>query len=486
MSFLDRQAIPDLFLRSDDEKFCFCSFEDCIEQLKAFSFITNARDVGIALKAQKRKRRPSRLMELMTGLRQRQLRGKEGDKKESVQGEHELENNETGKGDAEEIDPHACDPEKDDTNKDGSSESESTELHSEKGDPSTNDSEEVDPNEGDFGHGHYNMHRLVQLACHAWLDQNESDGGERFAWRALQLMSKKFSSRTDSVEDIHPRLTRTGINAHYVPHIQALLALQWRSTTNEIRLAQATLHLEAAVNMSEVNSVMRRAHATKSFEIRREILGPDHIETCNSITMLAVCSLHRRLEGGLWNDEDTRAELLFHQALDGFYKSLDVGDLTVQICTLMMLELLTSREPRRDDDARDFLYVLFDRLDGLPNNGEKVWIKVSYSFQKYLSYYDTAAGVFPAFVAPGIHIREFLIRLEKRYQGSVPDGFLEEKDRIKSVDSSACRARIPDKEKSAREIAQIRQEITESWARTDTNARISETEGDVVSTGVTK
>ncbi len=127
-----------------------------------------------------------------------------------------------------------------------------------------------------------------------------------------------------------------------VEHWQAVLTLQLRNPTKEAMLSIATLHLESAAyeyGLYRRDMTSAKAHATASLEIRNKILGPDNIDTCNSIVMLNLCQSRwfgptvRRQE---WVPEDDEATAFFRRAMEGFYRILGVGDRIILACMIFL------------------------------------------------------------------------------------------------------------------------------------------------------
>jgi len=140
------------------------------------------------------------------------------------------------------------------------------------------------------------MHRLVHLATRAWLDQNDSDGGEQYAFRAMELLVEHSNFNLAELKEVSVADAGEEEWCMDVEHWQAVLTLQLRNPTKEAMLSIATLHLESAAyeyGLYRRDMTSAKAHATASLEIRNKILGPDNIDTCNSIVMLALCTQRR-------------------------------------------------------------------------------------------------------------------------------------------------------------------------------------------------
>jgi len=132
-------------------------------------------------------------------------------------------------------------------------------------------------------------------------------------------------------------------------HREALLELELCNQTSETILAQANLHLVASADLYCGDLASAKDHASISLELRRGILGPDHLDTCKAMLLLARCTQFCRLRSTLlegWSEKDTEAAELFQQAMDSCYQSLGVADEMTMRCLVWFVELLTFRDVR--------------------------------------------------------------------------------------------------------------------------------------------
>ena len=209
----------------------------------------------------------------------------------------------------------------------------------------------------------YGMHRLVQLATRAWLDQNEPNGGERYAFRAMELLAQTL---TFNLADLTEAITSVNMEERPVSivmeHGQSLLSLHLRAPTIDTRLAQATIHLECAVSARELLDFPKaRKHTAASLNIRKELLGSDNLDTCNAMAMLGLCKtsmfiLDEAEPVRVTKDMEAQAAVLFRRALGGFHKTLKMHDPTIVACILMLSQVLNSD---RDDGNQYF----FNRVE---------------------------------------------------------------------------------------------------------------------------
>ncbi len=238
------------------------------------------------------------------------------------------------------------------------------------------------------GRAFYSMHRLVHLATRAWLREIEPDGGEAFSSIAMQQVAENLHIRLswvvkrpeDTVVDYMniKRLART--------HIQALLALQLQSPSKETRLAQATLHLACALNwqwLPESSQAIKESHAAKALDIRINILGPDHVDTCTAMVVTARCKIftkhhvvkaHCRSTGNQETldrlSEDEKAVELLRRGLDGFYNHFELDYGVVMYCNTVLFQMQwpNGMEALIKMGNSRFQEML-ERLDTLPDRG---------------------------------------------------------------------------------------------------------------------
>ncbi len=189
----------------------------------------------------------------------------------------------------------------------------------------------------------YAMHRLVHLATRAWLDENDSDGGEQYAFQAMELLAEQSNFDLAELKEVDVDIAAEEGWPMVLVHWQGVLTLQLRNPTKEAMLSIATLHLESAAytyGLYRRDVTLVKAHATASLEIRNKILGPDNIDTCNSIVMLALCTQSRWFGPTMrrqdWVPEDDEATVLFRRAMEGFYRILGVGDRITLACMIFL------------------------------------------------------------------------------------------------------------------------------------------------------
>ena len=128
------------------------------------------------------------------------------------------------------------------------------------------------------------MHRLVQMAMRAWLQEYE-DSAEVVAEKALYLLASKFP------EGIYENWS---ICATYLPHVDAILGYEFIEQTKGRKAARAQLLVDSA-------SYLRRQgrfgpaelRSVESKDIRERLFGREHKDTLSSIAEYAMV-IHKR------------------------------------------------------------------------------------------------------------------------------------------------------------------------------------------------
>lgn len=240
---------------------------------------------------------------------------------------------------------------------------------------------EDDPDSADSVDDHlYSMHRLVQLATRAWLEENCPDAGERFAMRAMQFLSQKSDSDLENMVK-NAQYEQVGENAPlYITHIRTPSTLRFHNPGKDLRLAQAAIYLLYAAYTSRkrgwnMNVLVAQTHASEVFDTRTDVLGVGNIDTCISMVVLAVCmaDLHK-LKVKVGETEATNAAVVFPQkALDGFYKDLGVGDQKTSVCIVVLVALMTCMGRKADDIDALFEEVLKEVSERSLSTSAKTW-----------------------------------------------------------------------------------------------------------------
>ena len=237
----------------------------------------------------------------------------------------------------------------------------------------------------------YGMHRLVYLATRAWLSEIETDGGEALLSKAIQQAAENmhfrlvwmirgasyaYSWNTDDAETQNSRADYRTVLSLPSTHLKALLALQLQNPSNETRLAQATLHLLSLLESFSFNpfvfpskAAINESHAAKALEIRNEILGADHVDTCIAMVVVACCKMfsHRDHKG----TKDHEAVELLRRGMDGFYKCFKLGHKEVMHSILILLEWYHFRNDEAAIRmANSWFQEMLENLETLPDRGE--------------------------------------------------------------------------------------------------------------------
>ena len=242
------------------------------------------------------------------------------------------------------------------------------------------------------GRAFYSMHRLVHLATRAWLSEVEPDGGEAFSSIAMQQVAENLHIRLSWIAK-EPEATAVDyvdyMNLRTLPHphLEALSALQLQNPNKETRLAQATLHLAWIIDwysLSESTPAITESHAVKALEIRINILGPDHVDTCTAMILVACgkmitnfyvveahCGRTGNQETFYRLSEDDEAFELLRRGLDGFYNHIELAYREVIYCIaiLFRMHLIISDDPTKMGES--WFQEMLERLDTLPDRGEK-------------------------------------------------------------------------------------------------------------------
>ena len=235
----------------------------------------------------------------------------------------------------------------------------------------------------------YGMHRLIYLATRAWLSEIEPDGGEASSSKAMQQAAENMHFHL--VWFLERGYYVTSLNAYDAEaqkrrseywtlvrlpstHLKALLALQLQNPSNETRLAQATLHLVYLLYLYGTHSFVFidsyvQSHAAKALEIRIEILGPDHLDTCISMVVVAYCKMFS--QDNFMQAMDHEAVRLLRQGMDGFYKSLELAHKEVMYSILIMSKwYYYQRDEAPIRMAKSWFQEMLENLETLPDRGE--------------------------------------------------------------------------------------------------------------------
>ncbi len=241
-----------------------------------------------------------------------------------------------------------------------------------------------------WGRAFYSMHRLVHLATRAWLSEIEPDEGEALSSIAMQQVAENLNIRLSWIVREPEDTVVDYINLKRLPrtHLQAFLALQLRSPSKETRLAQATLHLASTFNwyaQSEPSQATKESHAAKALDIRINILGPDHVDTCTAMIVAARCKIlanyHvvkvRCRSIGDWEtleklSEDDKAVELLRRGLDGFYNHFEIAYREAMYCITILFQMhLYSNEEALTKMGNSWFQEMLERLNTLPDRGER-------------------------------------------------------------------------------------------------------------------
>ncbi|KAF8859525.1 hypothetical protein BDZ45DRAFT_725267 [Acephala macrosclerotiorum] len=138
----------------------------------------------------------------------------------------------------------------------------------------------------------FDMHNLVQLATKLWLIDEKEGEEDQWAFEALKSLAQKFPARQN-----HPTPEYWTLCASFLPHAQLILAHPFRFQREETQLARATLLFSVARYVHwrdawmESESTRKKQESVdagrRCLELRREMLGEDHVETIDCVSDLA-------------------------------------------------------------------------------------------------------------------------------------------------------------------------------------------------------
>ena len=129
-----------------------------------------------------------------------------------------------------------------------------------------------------------NMHRLVQMATRAWLQEYEATA-EGTATDALKLLALRFPNGT---------YENWSICAAYLPHADAILGYRFTERTKDLEAARAQLLLDTASYLRRQGRFgLAEMRSAESRDIRKNLYGIEHEETLSAIAEYAM-TIHKR------------------------------------------------------------------------------------------------------------------------------------------------------------------------------------------------
>jgi tetratricopeptide (TPR) repeat protein len=128
----------------------------------------------------------------------------------------------------------------------------------------------------------FDMHNLVQLATKLWLIDEKKGEEDRWAFKALSSLARKFPAPLH-----HPTPEYWKLGGYFLPHAQLILAHPFKSQREEIDLARAALLLSVSRYVHWRGAYMEsKLKIEESFKIREKILGERHPDTLKSLGQL--------------------------------------------------------------------------------------------------------------------------------------------------------------------------------------------------------
>ena len=169
----------------------------------------------------------------------------------------------------------------------------------------------------------FNLHRLVYLATRNWMNRN----GELDSWtrKALVLLSDRFPfAKFENQEIWMP----------YLPHARIVLNSNHLPASENI--AQATLLYKVSNALQQKGDYdSAETMAQKSFDLRKEVLGKNHVDTLRSLSSIRSV---------LWRQgKNEKADKVFRQALNDFEEILGKEDLDTLACLSRLALVLTDQ-----------------------------------------------------------------------------------------------------------------------------------------------
>ena len=197
----------------------------------------------------------------------------------------------------------------------------------------------------------YSMHRLVQLATRAWLEENDTERIKILASHVLGIMNKLQQCLFD------PQCALCGERQYHwqndIVLLPALLNIDFPEPPEECSLAQAKLHIIYASNKSKSGSA--QMHLKKAIDIRKAVLGMENVYTYTAIAALARRT-HLQLLGARekgWGDEESESARLLREAFDGFYTTIVIHNFHAKECAFRLLDFFMASNAGKGQEAKE-------------------------------------------------------------------------------------------------------------------------------------
>ncbi|KAL7904569.1 P-loop containing nucleoside triphosphate hydrolase protein [Trichoderma velutinum] len=128
----------------------------------------------------------------------------------------------------------------------------------------------------------FSTHRLVQLATRWWLEEENPQDVDKWAFQALKSIASQFPAPTSE-----PKSDYFKLGEIFLPHAEWILQYQFKTTTKDSEITRAKLLASTGRFIHwNGNYDEARSRFKESFEINYQNLGEKHVDTLVSMGLL--------------------------------------------------------------------------------------------------------------------------------------------------------------------------------------------------------